>query len=135
MVTLLNLVDIKNPRWYFEDAWFDYTNNGSYKYSWPNPSFPFHASIHYDDLEDNKIKIEIRKWIELNIQDTVILDYIDKSYRKYYGESHDWHSSYEVSNKWMVFYFEDEHSALAFRLRFSNLITEVTNKHPKKDNE
>jgi hypothetical protein len=141
MGRLITQGDIQNPCWYFEDAY--YTRNGGrdgYDYKWPNPSFPYQVAIYYKHLEGNKTKIEIRRWIELNINDTVISNTINKSYEVYYGdeeirdgdrEPYDfWDKHYDVEHRWMVFHFEDEHSALAFRLRFSDIVSEITERKP-----
>ena len=139
MGRLIRLGDIVDPSWYFDDAWYDPTNGGQHKYAWPNPSFPYRICIPFKCIEDNKVKIEIRRWIELHIQDTVIIDYVNKSYRVYYGnqivsDPYDfWDASYDRSNNWVIFYFEDQHSATAFRLRFSDLVKEIFDRFPEDE--
>jgi hypothetical protein len=116
------------PSWYFEDAYLDHYND-HWRYAWPNPSFPYSTGIHSDRFK-NKIGIEIRKWVEESVPGTVIHEYMNKSYRRYYSKDHSWEHSYEQSNWWRVFYFEDEHSATVFRLKFAEYIQDVTDKHP-----
>ena len=120
-----------NPTWYFEDARIGYGTD-NYTFEWPNKSYPCSVAIHDDDMQ-NSIKIEIRRWIETNLQETVICNYIDKSYRYYYNNNKEWDESYKVDNLWIVFYFEDKHSATMFSLRFSTLVKEITDKHPTKE--
>lgn len=93
-------------------------------------------SIHSDDLLNHKErKREIRRWIESKIDDVVIYKEIEKNYRVYYGEDRDWDHSHERLNLWCCFYFEDEESALMFKLRFSEYITNLTDLHPTAKDE
>lgn len=80
-------------------------------------------------------KTEVRKWIEINAEGTVIVDVIDKSYRVYFGKERDWDHSYERPNRWSGFYFESAESALLFRIRFSDYIKEITDLHPTQGDE
>ena len=130
MGQLVNLNEIKdNAEWYFKDAYYA---SGRCVFSWPNPSFPYSVNIHYDDLKGNSgLKVEIRKWIETNLTETVIIETIDKSYRRYLSDDKKWESSYEVSNYWTAFYFEEEHAETMFRLRFSEYIKPITDEHPR----
>lgn len=131
-----------DPTFYFEDTcWV----NGKWMYKWPNPSFPYQLAIHSDDMEENKIRIEIRKWIENNLQDIVIFHSIDKSYRVFFNSKYeiigrdrhadgvDWDKGRDISNIWCIFYFEDEHSATMFKLKFSDIIQKITEKHPNSE--
>ena len=133
LITLEHL-DIE-PTWYFSDAHYS-IDARRYVYKWPSPDFPYCVAIHSDDIRiygDRKIKI--RRWIEQTISETVILSIIDKGYRVYYGEKRDWDSSYERKNDWYAFYFDDEHSATMFRLTFSELVKEITDLHPDREDE
>lgn len=133
MGTIVRLKDIKDASWYSKDATW---GHDSYVMAWPNESFPHHVSIIVDEFrKDPELKPRIRRWVENNLSDTVIIDIIDKSYRVFYGRDHDWDHSREVESKWMVFSFEDEHSATMFKLAFSDLITEVSDKHPHRKDE
>jgi hypothetical protein len=133
MGRLITEDDIEGPDWYFSDDCYHYINyNRCLK--WPNSSYPCFVSIFYKELEEIKVKIEIRRWIESSIHDTVITKWIDKSYRVYYGDkegSNDkrpydfWDKSYEVNLQWLIFYFENSESLLAFRLKFGNIISEI----------
>lgn len=117
--------------WYFPDAIYN-RERSNYNYRWPNPAFPHSAAIHQEDLiSQNDKKIAIRKWIEECITETVIVDVLDKSYRRYTDEENSWEKSYEVHNKWVVFYFENEHSATMFQLKFSEWTKPVTDEHPE----
>ena len=120
----------KTAIWYFEDAYYHSSGN-KYAFAWPNPTFPYTVAIHSDDLRDrNDIRISIRRWIETNFTETVIVHHLDKSYRRY-TKKDDWESSYEVSNMWTVFYFEEETAATMFALRFSEYVKPVTDEHPE----
>ncbi len=115
--------------WYFSDAHWS-TDSRKCAFAWPNPDYAFSAGIHFDKVT-NKLRIAIRKWIEQNLDGTVIVSTVDHNYHRYYGEERTWDNSYQVSNYWMVFHFEDESSELAFRLIFSEYVTPVTKHHPK----
>jgi hypothetical protein len=129
MGQLINKDDIHNADWYFEDAYYS-TEGRRYVYSWPNNSYLYSVSIHADDLNRTGKKPLLRRWIELNLQETVIFSRVDNTYHKYYGTNHSWENSYEKVNQWFVFYFENEHSATLFRLAFSELVKTITKHHP-----
>lgn len=121
--------------WYFEDAYYSgYSNNDrGYKFKWPSDHFPHCVGIHDDEIKTNKPII--RKWIEQCIDGTVIYSYISKSYRVWWSsdkDKRDWDHTSEINNNWNLFNFEDSESALAFSLRFSDLVKEVTDDHPTK---
>jgi hypothetical protein len=134
MGVITNIDEIRDRSWYFTDDCYEYINYNRVL-KWPNPCFEYYSAINDRILEDNKIKIEIRKWIEQNANRTVITRMVNKSYRVYYGDKpgsntnlpYDmWEKSYDVKRIWMQFWFEEEDSALAFRLRFSDMITKMT---------
>lgn len=116
--------------WYFSDAWFD-TSGRRWRYEWPSADFPHMVTMTADALDRTELSPKIRRWIENTITDTVIFDIQDLSYRKYYGEKYQWDKSYEVSNRWARFHFENEHTAMMFRLAFSEHVQEITNHSPK----
>ena len=120
-----------DARWYFSDAYYNRERN-NYSYAWPNPTYPHRVAIHSEDLNDqNEGRIAIRRWIEETLVETVISDVLDKSYRRFIDPEKTWEHSYEVSNRWIVFYFENEHSASMFALRFSEWIKPVTDENPR----
>jgi len=119
--------NIKECSWYFEDAHF----SEKWEYKWPSPTFPFCTYIHMDDLTPVE-KVKIRRWIEQNLQETVIVDKIDNNYHWYYpGFEKTWVNSFQVPNSWFGFYFEDTHSRSLFTLAFSELIKPISKHHPK----
>lgn len=130
MGKLAHLHEIKEEaHWYFDDTYY---SNGRYVFVWPSSNYSYSAAIHADDLiGKNYILIAIRRWIEINLTETVITDIVNKSYTMYVDEQKSWDTSYEISNQWRVFYFEEEMTASAFRLRFSEYIKKMTNEHPK----
>jgi hypothetical protein len=120
--------------WYFEDAYHSYSGRG-YVYEWPNPNFPNMVCIHTDHLP-NKEKIKIRKWIEHNIPDTIIFDILEMDYRVYYSERMDfWDNGREILNRWYRFFFENEETALLFKLTFSELISIPGKPHPDRPDD
>lgn len=141
MGRLIREEDISDNTWYFTDDCFEWNKYGSGRYLvWPNSCFPHFAAIDFRELEDNKVKIEIRKWIESSINDTVITRTVNKSYRVYYGNNEGsnedlpydmWDKSYDVKMLWLVFYFENSESLLAFKLRFVDIISEIIERDPE----
>ena len=85
MGTLVTRTEIQpKASWYFSDAYFS-SDTRDYRYDWPSKNFPYCISIHDDDLT-SPIKVEIRRWIETRITETVIYDSTVKSYRHYWDE-------------------------------------------------
>ena len=115
--------------WYFADAYYNRERN-NYVYPWPNLDYSYSAAIHQEDILNYR-KIAIREWVEGSLSETVIVDVMDKSYRRYTDEENSWDKSYEVNNKWAVFYFRYEYSLSMFKLKFSEWIKPVTDEHPR----
>jgi hypothetical protein len=139
MGKLLTLNDFREDEgrlalWYFKDAYYDgYSNVRGYTFKWPSDAFPHCVSIHEDDLGDNRP--EIRKWIEQHITGTVIYGTKNNSYRVWYSSDptkRSWDHTSEIYNTWSLFYFEDGEDALAFRLRFNDIVKPMTADHPTK---
>lgn len=121
----------EHAEWYFPDAYYSLDSVcGRWKFKWPNPEFPVSVAIHEDEIE--KQKPPIRKWIERTDVGTVICEYVDKSYRVWYSKSRDWERTCMIDNRWVVFHFEDSETALAFSLRFNNLVRPITEDHPTR---
>ena len=124
----------ERANWYMVDAYYDsYNRNAKRSYAWPNPAFPHQIAINEDDMTGNKPAI--LKWIERNDVGTVVYSTLDKSYRVWYSSDptkRDWDHTSEIKNAWEVFYFEESESALAFSLRFNNLVNPITDDHPTK---
>lgn len=132
MGRLITLTEARGEAdYYFEDAYW--TNDGSrYVFPWPNDSFPHAVGMHSDIMRfNNKLKISIRKWIEATLTETVILAQVDNSYSRLEDPDKPWGDSYRISNRWNVFYFEEETTATMFRLCFSEFISKVTKEHPE----
>jgi len=117
--------------WFFDDAYYISSGQGSYKFDWPSTNFPHRLCMHKDEFDRTGLKPQIRRWIENTISDTVIVDSMNMDYRKYYGKSYEWEKSHDVRNMWYRFSFEDEHSASMFALVFSEWIKLPTKWHPK----
>jgi len=139
MGKLLTLGDLRNNEgrlavWYFKDAYYDgYSNKCGYRFKWPNDAFPHCVVIHEDDIDDNRPTI--RRWIEQTIVGTVIYGTEDKTYRVWYSsdpDKQDWDHTSVIHNTWLQFYFEDSEDALAFALRFNDLVKPMTDNHPTR---
>lgn len=116
---LKSLTEIKHNSadFYITNAYWD---SNRYKFQWPCNDYPFSAAIHYTEFREHQsLKIEIRKWIEHNLSETVIFDHVDKSY---------WDNNlkFQVYSYWIQFWFEDENSCLMFKLKFGEYCSEIT---------
>lgn len=124
MGRLLNKLNIDlTPRWYFADVNWD-TFKDTHYYPFPNSNFPHCLAINIVSVND-VLKSTIRKFVNRQLLGDVILHEIDASYRVYTTPDKEWDRSYTVSLKYHGFYFEEEDDAVAFKLRFSDLITDV----------
>ena len=132
LITLANLEP--NPAWFIDDAYCSWEGR-RWIYNWPSNNFPHSVAIHSDRFEQKRLKSEIRRWIEINISSSVILNEVDKKYRVYYDEERTWEHSFEQSNTWVVFYFENKEDAIMFGLRFSEYAQEITDLHPTRNHE
>jgi hypothetical protein len=140
MGTLIGLHEIKAdgaPKvpWYFDDAYYSADGRGTYRFDWPSKNFPHMVSIHEDIMIEVGNKPKIRRWVEQQITETVIYDVVDKSYRIYYTKDLDWDRSHRVTNNWYRLWFENEESALAFKLKFGNIVSPITDTHPTRHYE
>lgn len=125
LCTLNEVMRVDRVDWYLPEAPY-----GTRR--WPSPAFPHVVTIHYDTLyQATAKKIEIRKWIEEVLPPTtVVRTVIDKSYNRYWGPRKKYDEGHKQDNRWVAFYFEDEHSAALFRLRFSEWVKGISEKHP-----
>lgn len=139
MGKLLTISRLKGPDndlavWYFKDAYYNpYSTGQTYDFKWPSDDFPHFVAIHADDLDLHRA--DIRKWIEQSTDSTVIFSTVDRSYRVYWSsdiKKRNWEHTSEIRNVWALFYFDDTETALSFKLRFSNLVREVSDDHPTK---
>lgn len=83
MGKLITITEAKQSAfWYFEDAGYN-------RCIWPSKTFPHHVCIHADKINntESRIRIQIRKFIENNLTDTVIYDIIEKDYYKFFSGS------------------------------------------------
>jgi hypothetical protein len=93
--------------------------------------FKYECAIHRKSLDQNydgtnRLKIDIRQFVEQNLNDTVIMDYLGLSY--YYepknGDQPYNTYGYEVMHGYYRFFFESEASQVMFALQFSeHLVT------------
>lgn len=133
MGRLVRLRDLGlDATWYFEDAYWTTSAAGSYQYAWPSKNFPHQLCMHRDEFQYASRKLEIRRWIENLIPDTVIFDSVEMDYKKYYGKSYEWEKKYDIHNTWYRFSFENENSAIMFKLAFSDWIKPITKWHPDR---
>lgn len=100
----------------------------------PNEQYAHRIAIDYQDL--NPHKVAIREWIENNLSSVVILTQRDLMYYYQYGKS--WEGGYQISHGYFMFFFTTEQEAMAFSLRFSDIITAVPTRYkeghiPRRD--
>jgi hypothetical protein len=138
LITYANAADSANI--YFKDTRYSHQGR-KYVFEWPNVQYPTLLAIHYSHSHhrfggSNGLIVDIREWIEDNIQESVILDSIDLSYkvvRKDVNSWERWDRSHDISNIWNRFHFRKDESALAFKLKFGKYISPVTTKSPDDD--
>jgi len=95
-------------------------SEGSNNLVLPCPEYQHAVHIAKDALDGHRIAI--RKWIERNTDETVILTYLDLRYYYNWGRRYSDHG-YQVSHGYHQFYFEESTTALAFGLAFTDVIT------------
>lgn len=91
--------------------------------------FRYECSIHRSKIEQNydgtnRLKIQIRQFIEHELQDTVVMDYMNLTY--YYEPPSDTRYNtygYQISHGYYRFFFESEASQVMFALKFSEFLS------------
>ncbi len=124
---------VKDAPKYFSGAYY---SDGRYRIQWPHPNWLYVCSIHRSDIDTSDLLCKLNEWIEDNITETVIYNFIRKSYkvvRKDIESWKKWEYSRELDNSYYVFYFRKSSSALAFKIKFGEYIREITDKSPKDD--
>jgi hypothetical protein len=124
---LVNLANLKHAdsiaEYYFNDARW---NGNGYSFEWPSKNFPYMAAIHHDAFNDNPgLRLFIRKWADSCMNETIIIHTKDMTYFDYTYKC-------QIPNYWTTFSFDREESLLVFKLKFSDYVSEITNKHPTK---
>lgn len=137
-----------DPSWFFSTANYDH----NLRQPWSNqtggwrcdleedPASAIRLYIHWDTLDPSceylatNRRIEIRKWIEHNLDETVILTSKNLEYRYYYhSPSKKYSYQYHLHDKahgYHVFIFESEAAAIQFKLRFGDIAsTEISLLH------
>lgn len=92
---------------------------GCDKFIVPNDNFPHVIHIHEDDIKGHHYSI--RKNIEA-LNGLVVMTMLDLRYFYNWGRKYS-DGGFQVEHKYHQFSFEDEASAVAFKLMFSNIIT------------
>lgn len=91
--------------------------------------FKYECAINRSSIEQNfegtnTMKIDIRQFIEQNIIDTVIMDYMSLSYYYIPPSSPAYNSQgYQITHGYYRFFFESESSQVLFALKFSEHLT------------
>lgn len=132
MGRLLSVNDLRpSPAWYLSRSYFSSESRNYVFDLYTDPAIAerlyFHSS-HFN--KKPQLYVDVRRWIERNIPDTVLLDVLDKSYRYYYGDFKSWDRTYEKHHSYMVLCFEEHESALMFKLAFPQVSVEPSDLHP-----
>jgi hypothetical protein len=89
----------------------------------PCPEFPYEVAFNRRVLEKNPdLHRTIRKFVEHQLRDTVIISYLGLSY---YYEYQRFANGYQITHGYDQFFFESEESAILFKLQFAEHITDV----------
>lgn len=138
-----------SPSFYFPDFYRDWYHRGMgeapYRYT-VTSGFPFAIHMHdtvlklsKPDTEAGRLRVEIRRFIADHLSDDVILTYTDKSYfyldrpRLREDGSRDWGHSpshHEVRHGYDTFNFSEAKDAMVFKLRFSEHVSDIADRHP-----
>lgn len=119
-----------NATKYFSGARY-YDN--TYRIEWPHPDWPDSCAIPSSVVTSDDLLYKLNNWIEDNISETIIYEFVRKSYRVVMKDVESWKKwdySKELDNSYYVFYFRKSASALAFKLKFGEYIREITDKSP-----
>ena len=118
--------------WYFPDYYFK-SYDGIHMYS-ISSGFPFNSAIHCDVINfgnnSNLLKIEIRKWIESNLSNIVITNYINKNYTLWYGKDTYDRNHRPITHGYQIFNFETSEDHVYFKLRFMEYLSEIKQYNP-----
>lgn len=122
---------LRDPFWYFVDTRRNRTQF-SVEQTYPHKLYIANAYLEgprYEGEEGERQaalqRIEIRRWIEVNIAGDVIYDRLNMTYWRVLPKKANRSPSsrdrpfYDFPHGYYVFYFEHESDALAFRMRFS----------------
>jgi hypothetical protein len=142
MGQLLHVEDLKpDPSWHLQTARLAKDNRGNERWVFDfenEPHLVDRCAIHQEvfnrnsDVPQNP-RITVRRWIEHNLPDTVILHHQSMSYHYFYeyeGRNRHYDSITERSHGYYFFGFESSASAILFRLTFSSMITTPNVFHP-----
>jgi len=130
-----------NASWYFPDAYFDSYRSRSVRFT-VESGYPFSCAIHQDhlngDYEDRRekgfIRMIMRRWIERHLEGDVIYEHKNMEYRVQLKptEGSPYPQPYFISHGYYIFHFETEAEMLHFRLKFSDIVGEISKVHPEK---
>jgi hypothetical protein len=131
------------PEYYFPDAYWDSRGGaaGLWKFTVAS-GYPFALHVHNDMLSSRSaqasagaLRVEIRKFIERHLEGDVVITRLDKTY--FYRPEPNKYDRYpsrrEVAHGYLGFNFEFEADAVHFKLRFSDIVSEVQDRHPSYD--
>lgn len=89
----------------------------------PCEEFPHEVAFDRKVFEKNpKLHLTIRKFVEQQLRDTVIVSYLSLTY---YYEYQRFANGYQIHHGYDQFFFESEESAILFKLQFAEHITDV----------
>lgn len=101
-------------RWYTTD-W--------HRWELPCSQFTHECALDQRILDGtHELRIRVRKFIEEQLTDTVVLDYLDLTY---YYQHANYSGGYQIKHGYDRFFFESEESAIMFKLQFGEHCTDV----------
>lgn len=141
-----------DPSWHFETAWYDhdYQGNpwskerGGWRYEPEKETSGVTLYVHEEKISDIyatavtfPLRVEIRRWVEETIPDTVILSSDTRNYFVHHEYVNDKGvtKSTQANERRHIYYrfrFEHDESALMFKIKFGELVaSEPTVLHPR----
>lgn len=144
-------VGYHNPAWYFSDAYRNSGSGGGWYWEFTVESgFPYCAAIHQDHFDQGNsatlltevrnLMIGFRRFIERNCEGAClysekVMDY-DYLYRpateEYRNLYQDGYSRHKVKHGYRLFNFEEAADQMLFSLRFADLVSPISNRHPSR---
>lgn len=89
----------------------------------PCTEFPYEVAFDRKVLERNPdLHRTIRKFVEKQLEDTVIVSYMSLTY---YYEYQRFANGYQIHHGYDLFFFENEADAILFKLKFGEHVTET----------
>jgi hypothetical protein len=138
--------ELRQFAWYFPEKVMKRSGNYSSSLDWDATilaAYPDRVAIHWDHFDDPALRIRIRKFVRDRCAGDVIHMSHDLTYkylvRYKRGDpvgsgvwERDYASRTEIKHGYLAFYFENAGDAVQFGLLFSDMVSPIEPRHPKR---